>query len=44
MGKVNLASKEIFPIGIGTWQIGDHAMNRENEIEVFSKDYPKASS
>ncbi|WP_454072120.1 aldo/keto reductase [Enterococcus alishanensis] len=37
IGKVNLASKEIFPIGIGTWQIGDHAMNRENEIEAIQQ-------
>lgn len=37
MTKVKIAGKEIFPIGIGTWQIGDQEMQRQMEITAIQQ-------
>ena len=35
MKKVKIADKEVFPIGFGTWSMGDKAYMRAKEIEAL---------
>ena len=35
MEKVLLAGQRVSPIGLGTWQIGDHKKKRESELQAL---------